>query len=353
MRVHFAFGAKCTWQLRMQPATAASLKVSLLIEGTCPKSEIYPTMIEKIVVVTRQTRLEELIARFNTRDQARFYIEHMGADFSSYQAEHDAYKRGVERLIPKLSPLAKLQVIERSFLPNFIFTDKDLVATVGQDGLVVNTAKYLDGQPIVAINPDPSRIDGVLLPYQVKDAQAAIATVLEGRATLRHITMAEASLNDGQRILAFNDLFIGVRTHTSARYRISFDNRSEPHSSSGIIVSTGAGSTGWLSSTFNMAAGIMRLLEGKDRSASQPIRLDWEDEQLVFVVREPFVSKTSQASIVAGVITPASELVLESHTPEGGLIFSDGVEADYVHFNSGAIARVRVADKKTHLVVPG
>ena len=308
-------------------------------------------MLEKIVVVTRKTRLEELIARFNTREQARFYIEHAGSDFSLYQAEHDTYKYAVDALIAKISPLARVQVIERAFLPNFIFTEQDLVITIGQDGLVVNTAKYLDGQPIVAINPDPARFDGVLLPYRVQDAQTVIAEVLQDRMTMRRITMAEAALNDGERMLAFNDLFIGVRTHTSARYRITFGAQSEPQSSSGIIVSTGAGSTGWLSSMFNMALGITRLLEGQTRQLA-PLRLAWEDERLAFVVREPFISKTSRAEIVAGIVTPETELVLESHTPENGAIFSDGVEADYVSFNSGATAHVRVASQKTNLVVP-
>ena len=308
-------------------------------------------MFEKIVVVTRKTRLEELIARFNTREQARFYIEHAGSDFSLYQSEHDAYKRAVDALIAQVGPLARAQVIDRAFLPNFIFTEQDLVVAIGQDGLVVNTAKYLDGQPIIAINPDPARIDGVLLPYRVQNAQSVIAEALQGRMTVRRITMAEAALNDGQRMLAFNDLFIGVRTHTSARYRLTFGAQSEPQSSSGIIVSTGAGSTGWLSSMFNMAFGIARLLASQTRPIT-PLRLDWEDERLAFIVREPFVSKTSRADIVAGLITPETELVLESHTPENGVIFSDGVEADYVSFNSGAIARVRVAGKKTNLAVP-
>ena len=308
-------------------------------------------MFEKIVVVTRKTRLEELVARFNTRDQARFYIEHAGADFSAYQAEHDAYRRAVERLLAKISALARVQVIERAFLPNFIFTDQDLVVTIGQDGLVVNTAKYLDGQPVVAINPDPARIDGVLLPFSVPAAPQVIVKVMQGRAAVRRITMAEARLNDGQRMLAFNDLFIGVKSHTSARYRLTFGEQSEPQSSSGIIVSTGAGSTGWLSSMFNMASSVAHLLDEKAHGP-EPLQLGWEEERLVFIVREPFVSKTSQAGIATGIITPQRELWLESHTPENGVIFSDGVEADYAAFNSGAIVRVGIAQKKTHLVVP-
>src|SRR5207244_5347037 len=129
---------------------------------------------------------------------------------------------------------------------------------VGQDGLVVNTAKYLDGEPIVAVNPDPARFDGVLLPFRPEDARAAAARAIEGAATFHRITMAEAALNDGQKILAFNDLFIGRRTHVSARYRLDWRGGGEEQSSSGVLVSTGAGSTGWWSSTENMAAAVGR-----------------------------------------------------------------------------------------------
>src|SRR5262249_21372100 len=123
-------------------------------------------MYEKIVIVTRKTRLQELIERFNTREQAKFYIEHMGLDFADYDAEHATYMAAIGQLRRELDGLTKLQLIDRGFLPNFIFTEQDLVVTVGQDGLVVNTAKYLKGQPIVAVNPDPQRYDGILLPFQ-------------------------------------------------------------------------------------------------------------------------------------------------------------------------------------------
>src|SRR6185436_12707758 len=98
---------------------------------------------DKLILVTRKTRLEELIERFNTREQAKFYIEHMGLDFSDYDREHATYAAGVKQLRHEFEGLAKLQIVERSFLPNFIFSPADLVVTIGQDGLVVNTAKYL------------------------------------------------------------------------------------------------------------------------------------------------------------------------------------------------------------------
>ncbi len=307
-------------------------------------------MYEKIILVTRKTRLEGLIERFNTKAQAQFYIEHSGGNFAMYQLEHDVYYTAVSELQRSLQGLLKLQRIEREFLPNFIFSDTDLVVTIGIDGLVVNTAKYLSGQPLVAVNPDPTHIDGILLPFAVPQAAAAVRRTLQNTAVIKPITMAEASLNDGQRLLAFNDLFIGRQDHVSARYKIEVgDGRSEQHSSSGIIISTGAGATGWLSSLFNMANGMMAQFGGGDNL--QPPPMNWETDQLLYVVREPFVSKTSAAGIVCGAITPETPLRLESAMPEGGVIFSDGVIADYLAFNAGTIATVGLARQKTHLVV--
>ncbi|HEV3037762.1 MAG TPA: hypothetical protein VHA33_08260 [Candidatus Angelobacter sp.] len=79
--------------------------------------------------------------------------------------------------------------------------------------------------------------------------------------------------------------------------------------------------------------------------------MGWEDDRLIYVVREPFVSRHSQAGIVAGMLESGRELLLESLMPSGGAVFSDGVEADYLQFNSGATAKVRAAEQRARLVV--
>ena len=308
-------------------------------------------MYDKLVIVTRKTRLEELAERFNTREQAKFYLEHMGLSFADYDAEHETYAGVVRRLRRELEGLTpKIQFVERGFLPNFLFAPRDLVVTVGPDGLVVNAAKYLDGHPVVAVNPDPGRYDGILLPFRPETARRGVTGVLEGKTTFHLITMAEAALNDGQRLLAFNDFLVGQKTHVSARYSLSWRERTERQSSSGVLVSTGAGSTGWLSSAQHMAAAVSRLLL-KGKAPKLPrLRLGWDDPRLAFVVREPFLSRTSDVTLTAGLLEPGEELVLESHMPEGGVIFSDGVEADAIAFNSGAVATVRAAARQTRLV---
>lgn len=305
-------------------------------------------MYEKIVLVTRKTRMDELIERFNTRAQAEFYIRHGGGDFSAYVLEHDAYQRSLQTVRRAVETGLKIQVMDRSMVPTYVFSKQDLIVTLGQDGLVANTAKYVAGQPILAVNPDPERFDGVLLPFAPAMLSRNLEQVISGKGKTRAITMAQATLKDGQRLLAFNDLFIGAKTHVSARYRVRHANQRENQSSSGIIVSTGAGSTGWLSSIFSETAGILSFLGGQPVN---PLRIGWDEQRLVFVVREPFVSRHSQAGIVAGSILPTSPLAIESQMPSGGVIFSDGVEADHLDFNSGAIADIGIAPEQANLVI--
>ena len=79
--------------------------------------------------------------------------------------------------------------------------------------------------------------------------------------------------------------------------------------------------------------------------------MGWEDPQLAFVVREPFISRHSSANLISGFVFSEKELVLESRMPSGGVIFSDGVEEDFLAFNAGATAHVGPAAQRARLVV--
>ncbi len=291
------------------------------------------TTDHRFVLVTRRTRLEELVARFNTRSQAQFYVEHLGADFADYEQEHEIYLGAVQSTREILSGHGRLHALDRSYLPNYVFAPDDYVAAIGQDGLVANTMKYIGHRPLVGINPDPARWDGVLVPTQVGDLEHLLGPWLSGSAPTRSITFARAVLNTGESLLAVNDLFIGARTHISARYQISFGTKSESQSSSGIIVSTGLGSTGWLKSIRHGAA----VISGQP---DRPGPIPWDAKQLVFSVREPFPSRSTQAGIVSGEASAKRPLVITSAMAENGVIFSDGMESDFLAFNSGVTATI-------------
>jgi NAD kinase len=304
----------------------------------------------KIILITRTTRLEELIARFNTMEQAKFYLEHLGADFSDYEAEHRQYKEALRDTEMQLRELGRVQMLDRVFLTNFLFGPEDTVVVLGQDGLVANTLKYVDERPVIAVNPDPRRWDGVLLPFRVNEVSGIVLEVFGRMRQVREITMARARLNNGQQLYGVNDLFIGHRSHVSARYELALGQKHERQSSSGIIVSTGLGSTGWLTSVLAGAAGIGTAL-GRPIETGILKDFRWESNYLYYTVREPFPSRTSTVSLVFGKVTGKEPLTLVSQMPENGVIFSDGIEADYLQFNSGTQAIVDVADKKGYLVV--
>jgi len=273
-------------------------------------------MYEKVVIVTRKTRLDELIERFNTRAQAKFYVEHAGGDYDDYEKEHAAYSTALDIVKKQIRFDLKTQIIDRSLVPTFLFSKKDLIVAVGQDGLVANTAKYTGDQPIVGVNPDPSRFDGILTQTAPGKTGESVEKVLRGTATIQNVTLAEAVLNDRQRLLAFNDLFIGARTHVSARYSIAFRQNVEMQSSSGILVSTGAGSTGWLSSVLNMVAGVSASAGiGSPSLEASHFKWSWDESKIAFVVREPFISKHSSAETVFGVINSGEKMVIESRMP--------------------------------------
>ncbi len=302
----------------------------------------------KIILVTRRSRLDDLVQRFNTEDQARFYVEHLGADFGDYQREHHQYRQAVQQAESVLARLGRVQRVDRSFVPNFVFGATDVVVALGQDGLVANVLKYLDRQVLLGVNPDPGRWEGALLPFEVGDLERVVPEVFAGRRPVREITMARVTLNTGESLHAVNDLFIGPRSHTSARYRLRLGERTESQSSSGIIVSTGLGSTGWMRSVIAGAGGISSAL------AHQDIRLpntgfDWSAPHLFFSVREPWPSKTSQAAITFGQVTQDAPLVLVSEMAEHGVIFSDGIESDFLQFNAGTCATVSMAERRGYV----
>ncbi len=306
-----------------------------------------PLSESRIVLISRRTRLEELIARFNTQTQARFYVEHLGADFSDYQNEHDRYHDALQGTSRILAHHGRLHAVERRFLSNYIFGKNDLIVALGQDGLVANTLKYLDGQPLIGINPDRTRWDGVLLPFAVADLDRVIPEALAGRRPIKEVTMAKATLNNGQSLYAVNDFFIGAKSHVSARYLIRLGDREERHSSSGIIISTGLGSTGWFKSVMAGATALAGS-PASERKVAKP--MPWHASFLVFSVREPFPSTSTSATLVHGRID-SEPLLVTSQMAENGVLFSDGVEQDYLDFNAGTLATITVAERTGRLVI--
>jgi NAD kinase len=292
----------------------------------------------RVVVVTRPTDYQALLERHGTREQARFFLETRGQDIEDVQRRHRRFEDVLGEISRAVPMKWRRSRIVRADLNRFVFEPEDIVTCVGQDGLVANAAKYLTGQLVVGINPDPERNDGVLVPHRAKDAARLLAAAAEGRVAVEERTMVEARVDDGQRLLAANEIYIGHRTHQSSRYRVRWRGKEERHSSSGVVIATGTGATGWARS----------IVLGRRGDASKLPRPT--DPRLAFFVREAFPSVATGTSIMEGTVSVEDALAVVSEMNEGGTLFGDGIEDDAIDFRWGLCASIGIAKERLRLV---
>lgn len=141
-----------------------------------------PLTDRTLVLVTQPTRVDELKARFNTVEQARFYVEHLGQSFDDYLAEHARYEAAVARTEGHLREVGRVSRLPRRFLPSYVFGPDDTVVVVGRDGLVANALKYLPVQPVVGVNPDPARWTACCCPSAPTTSQPSCPRCSAGAA---------------------------------------------------------------------------------------------------------------------------------------------------------------------------
>lgn len=301
--------------------------------------------LPRVVLVVRETQARQLAKVYGTPGQAEFVLQRLGQSFDVFEQAEELFEDALGRVQGAIPSHQRRTLVDRESLPRFLFARNDLIVVVGQDGLVPNVAKYLDGQPVFGINPDPGRYDGVLCRHRPEDFPALLAWSDEardgvpGRYSVEERPLARAVLDDGQELLALNEIYIGHRGHQSSRYLIRFGGAEEAHSSSGLICSTGTGATGWARSVARQRALEALLPEARDR-------------RLVFFVREPFPSVATGCSIDHGVVDEGETLEIVSRFETGGVIFADGIESDQLDFPAGRVVRVSVASRSLRLVVP-
>lgn len=304
----------------------------------------------RAVLVHRRTELDELLDRHATRGQAEFFLRTRGRTLADVEARHEAAvsaRREVAASVPSDWALAE---VERADLDRFLFAPEDVVLVVGQDGLVANVAKYLDRQLVVGVDPEPGTNLGVLVRHGAEDVaeiiggladqQGGVAAQQGDRApavALRcdELTMVHARLDDGQELHAVNELFLGHPSHQSARYTLRVDRGSERQSSSGLIVSTGTGATGWCASIAHDRGG--RRLPGPT------------DPALAWFVREAWPSPVTGVTMTEGVLGGGGELVVAVQS-DRLVVFGDGMEADRLEVSWGQEVRIGVAERRLRLL---
>ncbi|MBL1104392.1 hypothetical protein JK361_07210 [Streptomyces sp. 5-8] len=297
------------------------------------------SLAPRAVLVHRRTEYEELLARHGTHGQAAFFLSSRGRSIDEVARRHDDTRQALRDVASAVPLTWRSSTVERADLDRFLFAPEDVVVVVGQDGLVANTAKYLSGQPVVGIDTDPGRNPGVLVRHRCGDAASLLraATAAGGRA--EELTMVEAVADDTQRLLALNEIYLGPPGHQTARYRLGSDGGTDPgeaQASSGVLVGTGTGATGWLRSLW------------LERGSTVPMPAP-RDPRLLWFVREAWPSPATGTSRVAGELGPGQGLRLTVES-DRMVVFGDGMETDALELTWGQSVRLGIAATSLRLV---
>lgn len=293
------------------------------------------TTAPRAVFVTRESDYDLLLARHATREQARFYLETRGQKLGELEVRHERFQTVLREARAAVPADWRQTLVRRANLDRFLFAPEDVIVAVGQDGLVANVAKYLNGQPVLGVNPAPDLYDGILVRVPLSRLGAALPACVHGEIAVEHRTMVEGVLDTGERLVALNELFVGHRSHQSARYRLALGDSAEDHSSSGLIVATGTGATGW-------ARSIME-------TTGQRLELAPQEQAIAYFVREPFPSIATGTLLRAGKLDRTT-LEVTSRMNDGGVIFADGIEQDFLSFDWGRRLSLAPSERTLRLI---
>ncbi|MFE5793173.1 hypothetical protein ACFQ8C_11440 [Streptomyces sp. NPDC056503] len=297
------------------------------------------SLAPRAVLVHRRTEYEELLARHGTHGQAAFFLAARGRSADEVRERHERTRQALAAVSGAVPLTWRQTRVERADLDRFLFGPEDVVVVVGQDGLVANTAKYLAGQPVVGIDADPGRNPGVLVRHRPADARRLLPYAAGAAVAADELTMVAAATDDGQRLLALNEIYVGPPGHQTARYTLDDTEggaEPEPQASSGVLAGTGTGATGWLRSLWQQRSSGLAL-----PAPAEP-RLAW-------FVREAWPSPTTGTSRVEGLVGPGQGLRLTVES-DRLVAFGDGVESDTLDLTWGQTVRLTVADTRLRLV---
>ena len=243
--------------------------------------------------------------------------------------EHNKVLNKVERLLEDNN--LKYNIVRDFDLQKSILNKKYIVITVGGDVTFISASHYIKKTPIIGINSEPKTSEGAWTSLK-SDEIDELEEILKGNYKTRNVKRIDVYRND---VLldshALNEVYVGAANqfHTS-RYELIFKNKKEYQKSSGVLISTSFGSNSW----FKSAGG-------------NPFQ---EQDQLRFVVREPFEGKIFCPKLTSGKISQGESLIMKSKRKDGGIIAIDSTLI--YEFNNTDNVEINLSNNELNILEP-
>ena len=211
-------------------------------------------------------------------------------------------------------------ISEREKLNRKLFRNKDLVIAVGGDGTFLRASHFIPNKmPILGVNSDPKSKEGFFMASNKKNFNEIIKKISKNYYKIRKLHRLEAYINS-KKIpeLALNEFYISsAKEYHTARYYLTLRGKRERQKSSGIIISTAAGSYAWMKS----AGGV---------------QLPLESDKFEYIVREPYCGKISAKCELTNHVLGKDENIIIEFEVEEGILIADSLSREH---------RVRAKDK--------
>ncbi|MBU43648.1 MAG: NAD+ kinase [Spirochaetaceae bacterium] len=208
------------------------------------------------VICIKRTKWQRDLERYGDQD---FLKRIYDLQNHAFEKVHSSHERQIQNLEKLQSHLPEAQYIFREDLVAFEPKPGQTLISLGGDNHFVYCARFAGNEPILAINSDPATSTGSLLYFDTESFLKKLerwkdpSTPIQPEITRQEAwTMIEAELQypDG-RIIRTGPCIseISIRNafpDAMSRYVLSVeDEPPEEQKSSGLLIATGAGSTGW------------------------------------------------------------------------------------------------------------
>jgi len=276
----------------------------------------------KILIVTKQSKYEYEIEKFKLTDEElkeKYKHEHanLNAILSSHEAQINSRTK-IKELLPyaEMIPMNKLKET----------TSYSLIISFGGDNSFTYTSHYAGDTPIIGINSDPLRSVGALCMWSSKDLEETIETILKEEYEIENWTRLKTTINDEKITSATSEYYFGEKQRKDmSRNTIEYRGKEYEQKSSGIIIATGAGSTGWYNS-----ANRFLFPEGNTFTKTE--------KKAVFINTEPYAYTRKIGELYAGEIREGEKLIIHSLNDEGGTVSCDSWEEyDFIRGKTAVI----------------